>query len=316
MLDELYGMDPAGFTARRDALAASARKNGDRALAAAVKALRRPSAAAHAVNLMARRRGQEIDRLIELGQRLREAQEALAGDELRALGRQRHQVIAGLAQEARADSRAAGLNLSDAAQREVESTFEAALGDEAAADAVRSGRLVRALERTGLDPVDVEGAVAGGGPAAPRTAAARQTAAAPRTAATPRTAAARQTPPSEDRRTETRTAARTQAESDLAQAEQAVARTTAAAEQAEHDLARAETEHDAAARSQAEADEEVGRLKERLAAARDEADRAADAERASRRARKEAEDAARSARREADAAAQARERAADRLRRL
>ena len=44
--DELYASAPTEFVARRDALAAEARAAGDRGLAAALKALRRPSVGA------------------------------------------------------------------------------------------------------------------------------------------------------------------------------------------------------------------------------------------------------------------------------
>jgi hypothetical protein len=323
VVDELYGVDPAAFTARRDALVAEARKEGDRDRAAAIKALRRPSAAAHAVNLVARRRDDQIDRLVELGQRLRQAQEARSGDELRALGRQRQQVVAGLAHEARVESAAAGLNLSDAARREVEWTFEAALGDEAAAAAIRSRRLVRSLVRTGLDPVDLQGAVAGGGgAAAPRQANRRDR---DRSAGATRAPADQEAAPQTDEkdapaRAESELARAeselARAESELARAEEAAARTAAAADQAERELARVAADDEAATRRRAEADEEVSRLQERLAAARNEADLAADAERACRRARREAEVASEMARREADAAATAREQARDRLSRL
>jgi hypothetical protein len=53
---DLYALDPSEFTAARDARAAETRQAGDRELAAAVKGLRRPSAAAAALNLLARER--------------------------------------------------------------------------------------------------------------------------------------------------------------------------------------------------------------------------------------------------------------------
>ena len=53
-----------------------------------------------------------------------------------------------------------GLDLSPAVQREVEETLQAAVIDPAAAAAVRSGLLLRALESTGLEQVDVSDAVA------------------------------------------------------------------------------------------------------------------------------------------------------------
>ena len=60
---------------------------------------------------------------------MRAAQAALSGEDLRQLGRQRQQLIAGLAHEARRVSADAGHPVSDAVGREIESTFEAALAD-------------------------------------------------------------------------------------------------------------------------------------------------------------------------------------------
>lgn len=173
VIEELYGLEPWEFTARRDAIAAGARKAGDKDLAGVVKALRRPSAAAHAVNLLARSRREELAQLVGLGEQLRQAQESLSADDLRALGRQRGQLVAQMARQAAGLARDHGSSVSEAARREIESTLEAALGDPAASEAVTSGRLMRALARTGLDRVDLEGALAGGdstrGPA-PRSA--------------------------------------------------------------------------------------------------------------------------------------------------
>lgn len=292
VVDELYGLDPSEFTARRDALAAEARKGGERELAGAIKSLKKPSAAAYTVNLMARTRSEEIDRLIALGGRLREAQEALSGDDLRALGRQRQQLVAGLAGEARRTARQAGHPISDSVQREVEATFEAALGDEAAGKAVRQGRLVRSLERSGLDPVELEGAVAGGGPASRGLANGRKAPATP----------AAGTGDDGDELGRARRAREEKAREERARAEEAATRAQAEARQAQARLEDAVSEHEAAERRRDEAEEKVSRLQELLAAARDEADRAAEEEHRTRRGRREAE-------REAEAAGAAADRA-------
>jgi hypothetical protein len=158
--NELYALAPSEFTAARDSQAAEARREGDRAAAAAVKALKKPSPPAWAVNLLARERSDDLARLLELGEELRRAQSELRGDELRQLGRQRQSVVAGLAREARKLVAASGHPLSEAAGRQVEETLNAALADPEAARAVVSGRLVRPLEHTGIGPVDIGQAVA------------------------------------------------------------------------------------------------------------------------------------------------------------
>jgi hypothetical protein len=160
VVDELYGLDAAEFVAARDGRAREARGAGDRALADRVKGLKRPSAAAWVVNILVRHRPREIERLLRFGQSFREAQANLAGEELRRLGRQRHQVLGALNQEARRLAEERGQSVSPAVQRDVESTLDAALTDESAADAVRSGRLLRALSHAGMGPVDLNGAMA------------------------------------------------------------------------------------------------------------------------------------------------------------
>lgn len=161
MLDELYALDPAEFTAARDARAREARGAGNRPLAADIKGLKKPSTAAWTVNILARHRGDDLQHLLSLGDQLRAAQASLSGDEIRALGRQRHQVVTAMARQARALARDRGVNMSDTVEREVTETLEAALADPAAGAAACSGRLVRRLSHAGLEAVDLEGAVAG-----------------------------------------------------------------------------------------------------------------------------------------------------------
>jgi hypothetical protein len=282
-LNELYGLDPTEFTARRDALASDARKAGDRDLAAAIKALRRPSVAAAAVNRMVRGEPEEIERLTALGSGLRKAQEELSGDDLRALGRQRQQLVGGLVQQARRLADRSGRPITDAAAREVEATFEAALADEAAGRVVRQGRLVRSLQRSGMDPVDLEGAAAG-------PAGASAAIPPPRAAARPR---------GREPAADAKEAARAQA--DLAQRQADREAAQAQAEAADAQLAQAQSRYEAAQRRRADAGAAVLDLQERLAAARDQADQAAAEEREARQARLAAEEAAQTAREQADA---------------
>ncbi|MGH8862660.1 MAG: hypothetical protein ACRDVG_15745 [Jatrophihabitantaceae bacterium] len=162
----LYALRPDEFTAARDAAARRARDGGDRDLAGAIKQWRRPSIGAWLVNQLARTHPDALDDLLDLGTALREAQHTLDGAELRALSRRRHQVIRSLSEVSRtvADDQ----NIGDTARREFEATLDAALADEAAASAVRTGRLMRPLEPGGLDAVDLDGAVAAPDAAPPR----------------------------------------------------------------------------------------------------------------------------------------------------
>ena len=150
VVGELYGLDASEFVAARDGRARAARQSGDRGLADQVKALKRPAVAAWVVNNLVRQRPGEIERLVRFGESFRDAQASLAGDELRRLGRQRHQVLGALGQEARRLAEERGQPVSPTVERDVESTLDTAVTDPGAADAVRSGRLLRALSHAGL----------------------------------------------------------------------------------------------------------------------------------------------------------------------
>jgi hypothetical protein len=156
----LYAEQPGAFVAARTAAVRAARAAGDRELATAVGALRRPSAAAAAVNLLVRERPEDVGRLLDLGVRLREAQAALAGADLRALHAEQQRTMADVAGAAVALLTAAGGAAGPAVRGQVEGTLRAAMGDPGAAAAVATGLLTRDLFSSGFEPVDVSGAVA------------------------------------------------------------------------------------------------------------------------------------------------------------
>jgi vacuolar-type H+-ATPase subunit I/STV1 len=155
--DELYALSLPDFTPARDARAKEL-KGSD--LAAPVKALKKPSLAAWVVNLLVRREGEQVDRILEVGASLREAQAAMSGDDLRALTRQRRQVTAAITQQARSLASEAGVKVTSSVADQVEATLTAAMLDERCAQAVRSGLLVTALSTTGVGETDLSGAVA------------------------------------------------------------------------------------------------------------------------------------------------------------
>jgi len=160
LADPLYALAPAEFTAARNAAAREVKDSADLELAARVQELKKPSPAAWAVNLLARQRADELEQLAELGETMREAQEELDRAQLGELTRQRRALVAALAREASRLASEARHNLTATVVEEVAKTLQAALNDPAAAAAVRSGRLVRGLEATGIEPVDLTDAVA------------------------------------------------------------------------------------------------------------------------------------------------------------
>ena len=222
----LYQRAPEAFIASRDELVKELRRQGEREAAAEVSKLRRPTVAAWVVNLLVSDQPDLPAQLGELAEQLREAEDQLAGEDLRALGRQRHQLVAGLVARARELARGAQRAVNADILGEVESTLRAALADPAVAATVLSGRLAH--------PVGVEGF----GPLSGRVAQPQPHAEAP-----PRSSSAGRAPshdapsvrtPAQQKADERRRAA------ELRKAEQEL-------EKAEADLAAAEDKHAAAA---------------------------------------------------------------------
>ncbi|MCW2766906.1 MAG: hypothetical protein JWO11_2865 [Nocardioides sp.] len=157
--DELYALGLAEFTPARDARAKEL-KTVDADLSKRVKALKKPSVAAWVVNLLVRHEADQVERVLAVGAALREAQASLAGEELRALTRQRRQLTAAVTSQARAVAKEHGTRVTESVAEQVEATLTAAMVDEDCAKAVRSGLLVTALTSTGVDRVELDGAVA------------------------------------------------------------------------------------------------------------------------------------------------------------
>ncbi|APE33108.1 hypothetical protein BOX37_03030 [Nocardia mangyaensis] len=158
---ELYGLDPGVFVATRTERAAAARAEGDRALAEAITALRKPTVAAWTVNLLARHAPTEIAALLDLGAALRSAQRQLSGDKLRALGNQRQQVVNAMTKRAGELAAEHDRPASEQVLREVGQTLTAALADPEVADRVRAGVLPTALTYDGFGPAGLV-AITGG----------------------------------------------------------------------------------------------------------------------------------------------------------
>jgi DNA repair exonuclease SbcCD ATPase subunit len=157
--DRLYGLTLPEFTPARDALAKEF-KGSDKDLSARVKALKKPSLAAWVVNLLVRREPEQVEQVLGVGAALREAQASLAGDELRALTRQRRQLTAAVTTTARGHANDLGQKITSSVADEVEATLTAAMIDADAAEAIRSGLLLRSLATTGLGGLDLTAYVA------------------------------------------------------------------------------------------------------------------------------------------------------------
>lgn len=138
------------FVGERDALAKSLRAAGQSEAAAEVKALRRPTAAAAVLNQVAG--DPAVARLCDLGERLRDAQQRVDSGAMRELSSERTAAI---------DQLLEVLDQPTGSLREqIVATATAALADPAAAEALRSGCLTKALSYSGFGEVDLSDAVA------------------------------------------------------------------------------------------------------------------------------------------------------------
>jgi hypothetical protein len=132
--DRLYGLPIEEFTSARNDAATELRNAGRRDEADEVKALRKPTAAAAAVNRLVREHRDPVEEYLAAAAALRDAQFAGKGD-----------VAAATKHEREALDR-----LVDLASGEVRQTLQAAAVDDAAAEELRRGRLVRELEPRGF----------------------------------------------------------------------------------------------------------------------------------------------------------------------
>lgn len=157
---ELYALSPDAFIAARNARAKAAATEGSRELAERIRRLPKPPVPVWALNALARTEPGMIGDLGALRERFAEAQQTGDRHELRALDAERHEAIAAALSRAEAIAAEAGKRLGPQALQDVEQTLRAAVADENAAAAVRSGLLVRPMTASGFEPVDIAQAVA------------------------------------------------------------------------------------------------------------------------------------------------------------
>jgi hypothetical protein len=132
--DRLYALPIEEFTNARNDAAAELRKAGRREEADEVKALRKPTAAAGAVNRLVREHRDEVEEYLGAAAALRDAQFAGKGDVAAATKHERETLD----------------RLIHLASGDVRQTLQAAAVDDAAAEELRRGRLERELEPRGF----------------------------------------------------------------------------------------------------------------------------------------------------------------------
>ena len=261
--DQLYAISPDDFVAQRTALVAEARAAKDRALAKEIGQLRRPTRSAWLVNILARAEPERMTELLELGTALQQAQQRMAGDDLRRLSKERRTMIDSLSRRAGELGAEQEYAATDAAIQEVSQTLQAALGDPSVADLVRAGRLPQAVSYGGFGPSDLASALA-----------------ASRPAAEPKTKPAKNEPASEE---ESPPADRQQDTAEIQAAEQEAAAKQQAADDAAEAAAGAESAAEAATTRSDELAEEVESLRTRLREAEEQERAAREEARAARK---------------------------------
>jgi hypothetical protein len=147
-IDPLFSGPLGNFTEARNALAQRLTAEGDRAAAARVKQLRKPTVTAWAVNQLAHHHRDRLDELLEATDRLRDASNASA---LRAATKERTKLISSLLDIASQILEDAG-NAAGAAQLDrITQTLLAGTSTDEYRDELIQGRLTKDLQPGGFD---------------------------------------------------------------------------------------------------------------------------------------------------------------------
>jgi hypothetical protein len=154
--DRLFALPLDEFTAARNELARRLKQEGDAEAAEQVRALAKPSVAAWAINQLARADPDDVRSLLNVGARLRSAQERSlrgerAADEVRAAQAEERDVLRALTQRVGELLRDAGRPATGATLDRVSSTLRAAALTEPGRTLLREGRLTGDVEVSGFD---------------------------------------------------------------------------------------------------------------------------------------------------------------------
>ena len=153
-VDRLYALPLDEFTQARDQLAARLKTAGDAAEASRVKAMRKPTAPAWAVNQLARRYPKQIEVLIAASDRLRRSQQGLleggtAGDLWEATLAERA-AVGELMKAAEWILKESELGASRAALDRISDTLYAAAADPTGRTLLRRGLITHEMRRAGF----------------------------------------------------------------------------------------------------------------------------------------------------------------------
>ena len=147
-IDALYGLPLGEFTAARNELA---KRTGD----ASIKALKKPSISAWAINQLARTRELDLRRLVNAGEQLEQAQrEAVRTGDQKAFDKARRderEAVRRLRSAAAEILREGGHTASDATLDRIARTLNAAAATKEGRELLREGRLTEDVEPQAFD---------------------------------------------------------------------------------------------------------------------------------------------------------------------
>jgi len=164
-ISELYRLPLDEFTAARDRLSKELRAGGDKDGAARVKALKKPNVAAWALNQLANRHPDDLDRLFEATADVRDAQRKVMSGrkaDLRAATDQRNAVVSKLTKLAQDVLEEGGHAAAGQTMSAIGDSLVAVASDEEGAEALRSGTLTREFKPGAVVDVGVLGVVEAG----------------------------------------------------------------------------------------------------------------------------------------------------------
>jgi hypothetical protein len=147
LAEPLFELAPEEFTAERDRIAKHLKKQGDDGAAAEVKALKKPSITAYALNLVARRHPDLVDGLLEADEQLRSAKSRAEMDEAKGA---RQKAISSITGKATSLLEEQERSVTSQVRERLTETLLAVATDDAARDLLKAGRLLKEAEGGGF----------------------------------------------------------------------------------------------------------------------------------------------------------------------
>lgn len=145
--ESLFELAPEKFTAERDRIARDLKKQGDDDAAAEVKALKKPSITAYALNLVARRHSDLVDGLLEADEKLRTARSRTDMDTAKGA---RQQAISSITGKAVSLLEEQDRPVTSQVRERLTETLLAVATDDAARERLKAGRLLKEAEGGGF----------------------------------------------------------------------------------------------------------------------------------------------------------------------